>query len=83
MISNDLRSYERCAFLFLDAHVLFIIRICTEILESPKFRETFRSVSVKVFAKFRIITKVSDADYFAKFWSFSAISVGEFFKTSQ
>ena len=41
-----------------------------------KFRETFRSVSVKRFAKFRIISEVSEAEIFAKFRSVSTISVG-------
>ena len=41
------------------------------------FRETFRSVSVERFAKFRLI---SIADNFGKFWSFSAISVVKFFE---
>ena len=50
-------------------------RVCTEISESPKFHETFRSVSVKRFAKFRTILKVSGADIFPKFQSISAISV--------
>ena len=40
-----------------------------------KFRETFRSVSVKRFAKFRIISEVSEAYIFPKFRSISAISV--------
>ena len=31
----------------------------------------------------RVSTEISEADNFAKFWSFSAISVEEFFKTSQ
>ena len=43
---------------------------------APKFRETFRSVSVKRFAKFRIISEVSEAEVFAKFRSVSTISVG-------
>ena len=57
--------------------------VCTKISESPKFRETFWSVSAKIFAKFRIIYEVSEAANFEKFRSLSAISVDEFFKTSQ
>ena len=49
---------------------LITIRVSTEISESPKFRETFRSVSVKRFAKFRIISEVSEAGFFRE------ISVG-------
>ena len=45
---------------------------------APKFRETFRSVSFKSFAKFRIISEVSEADDFVKFRWFSAISVDDF-----
>ena len=52
-------------------------------LRIREFRETFRSVSVKRFAKLRIILEVSEADDFAKFRSFSAISVDESLKTSQ
>ena len=50
--------------------------VSTEISESPKFCETFRSVSVKRFAKFRMIPEVSEAEIFAKFRSVSTISVG-------
>ena len=58
-------------------------RVCTKISESPKFPETFRSVLFKRFTKFCIILEVSEADEFAKFPSYSAISVDEFIKTPQ
>ena len=45
-------------------------RVSTEISESPKFRETFRSVSVKRFAKFRIISEVSEAEILRNFGQF-------------